>query len=225
MKKLLLLCLPFFATAAFAQATFQMNPDTVNVGVELDNTDIEAHNLMTNLTSTNRSIKWERTIISMEPDTLKTQVCDPVACFAYWIDTHTFTLTADTTIPMIVHLLKDLDQDASAIVQLKITDLADPGNPQYSYYVFNSAASGTNEQLPAANVKLYPNPVVESFTLENADAVSRIRVFSLDGRQVAVFAATSGQTYSLATQPVGAYIVALESKTGKVFQALEVRKN
>ncbi len=225
MKKLLLLCFSLFATAAFAQATFQMNPDTVYTPVELDNTDIEAHNLMTNLTSTNRDIKWERTIISMDPDTLETQICDPVACFASWIDTHTFILTADTTIPMIVHLLKDLDQDASGIVQLKFTDLADPNNPQYSYYVFNSAASGTHEQLPAANVKLYPNPVVESFSLENADEVSRVRVFSIDGRQVAIFTAAPGQTYSIADQPIGAYIVALESKTGKVFQAVEVRKN
>ena len=202
-----------------------MVPDTSFVEVELDNTDIEVHNDMINLTSTDRSIKWERTIISMDPDTLETQICDPVACFAAWIDTHTFTLKADTTIQMIVHLLKDLDQDASAIVQLKFTDLADPNNPQFSYYVFNSAASGTNDLLPAANVKLYPNPVVESFTLENADEVSRIRVVALDGRQLAVFTPVSGQNYSLGGQPAGTYIVALESKSGKVFQAIEIHKN
>jgi len=225
MKNLLLLAFSLFAFSAFAQATFEMTPDTASITVDLDGTDIEIHNEMTNLTSVNRSIKWERTIISLEPDTLDTQVCDPVACFAAWIDTHTFTLYADTTIPMIVHLLKKQDHDASAIIQLKLTDLADPNNPQYSYYVFNSAASGTNDLLPAANVKLYPNPVVESFTLENADEVGRIRLVALDGRQLAAFTPVSGQQYSLTGQPAGTYIIALESKTGQLFQAIEIHKN
>ena len=118
MKNLLLLAFSLFATASFAQATFSMNPDTASVTVDIYETDIEAHNEMTNLTGTSRQIKWERTIISITPDTLVTQVCDPIACFAYWVDTHTFTLEANATIPMIVHLLKKLEQDASAIVQL-----------------------------------------------------------------------------------------------------------
>lgn len=225
MKKFLLLSFSLFATAAFAQATFEVTHDTVSVEVELDNTDIEALNHVTNLTSTTRNIKWERTIINLEPDTLEIQVCDPDACFASWVDTHTFILPGDTTVPISVHLIKKLEQDGSGLVQLKITDVADPNNPHYSYYIFNSLSSGTNEQLPVANVKLYPNPVVESFSLENAEEVSRVRVFSIDGRQVAIFAAAPGQTYSIADQPIGAYIVALESKTGKIFQAVEVRKN
>jgi hypothetical protein len=226
MKNLLLLVFTLFTTAAaFTQATFTMTPDTVSVVVELEQTDVEVHNEMTNLTGIDRSIKWERTIIEMNPDTLETQICDPDACFASWVSTHTFNLKAATTVPIIVHLLKDEGQDGCGIVQLKFTDLADPGNPQYSYYVFECAASGTNEQLPAANVKLYPNPVVESFSLDNADEVSRIRVFSSDGRQVAVFDAAAGQMYPIAGQPAGAYVVALESKSGKVFQAIGIRKN
>jgi hypothetical protein len=225
MKNLLLLAFSLFATASFAQATFSMNPDTASVTVDIYETDIEAHNEMTNLTSSSRQIKWERTIISMDPDTLQTQVCDPIACFASWVDTHTFTLEANATIPMIVHLLKKLEQDASAIVQLKITDLAAPDNPQFSYYIFNSESSSTDDLLPAANVKLFPNPVTEYFTLENAEEVARIRVFATDGRRVAEFAPLAGQQYSIADQPAGNYVVALESKSGQVFQAISIRKN
>lgn len=224
MKNLLLLAFTFFSFSAFAQATFDMVPDTVSVLVDLDQTDVEVHNDMVNLTSTDRTITWERSIINMNPDTLETEICDPVACFAPWISTHTFTLKADTTINIIAHLLKEQGQDGCGIIQLKFTDSEFPNDPQYSYYVFECAASGTHEQLPAANVKLYPNPVVESFSLDNADEVSRVRVFSADGRQVAVFNATGGQ-YSIANQPSGAYIVALESKSGKVFQAIGIRKN
>lgn len=225
MKNLLLLAFSLLATAAFSQATFEMTPDTAIVVVDLELTDVEVHNDMHNLTSTNRMIKWERTIIDINPDTLFVRVCDPDACFAEWIDTHTFVLTPDTTVPIIVHLYKAPDQDADAIVQLKITDLADQNHPQFSYYIFLSAASGTNEQLPAANVKLYPNPVVESFTLDNADEVGRIRVVSTDGREVAAYDASSSQSYSLAGQAPGAYVIVLESKKGRIFQTIPIRKD
>lgn len=214
----------FTAACAFAQ-TFSMDPDTVSVTATGDEYDVEVHNEMTNLTSVTRTMKWERTIL-INPDSLETQVCDPIACYAPWIDNRTFPLVGDTTVPILVHLLNPNGVDPYyAVVQLKFTDLADPNNPQYSLYIFNIGSSGTDGPIPAAHVKLYPNPVVESFSLDNADEVRRVLVFSTDGRQVAVFDASAGSSYSIAGQPAGTYMVALEAKSGKVFQAMEVRKN
>lgn len=219
------LVLAFFtASAAFAQ-TFSMHPDTVSVSAPATKYDVEVHNDMTNLLSDTVQMKWERTIL-INPDSLDIQICDPEACFAPWVDTNTFPLTADTVIPIIAHILNpESVEPYYAVVQLKFTDLANPDNPQYSYYIFNIGSSNTNNPAPVANVKLYPNPVVESFSLDNADEVGRVLVFSTDGRQVAVFDTSAGNSYSIAGQPVGTYVVALEAKNGKVFQAIEVRKD
>lgn len=227
MKKLLFT--PVFAllatTCATAQ-TFSMSPDTAVIFTTSDVSDIEVHNDMTNLTNEDITIEWVRTVL-INPDTLETQVCDPNACYAPWIETKTFTLKADTTIPMIIHLLNPDGVDPYyAVVQLKYTDLANPIAPQYSYYIFNvGMASSTDSPTPVANVKLYPNPVVESFSLGNADEVRRVLVFSTDGRQVAAFNATPNSTYPLAGQPAGTYLVALEAQNGRVFQTISVRKD
>jgi hypothetical protein len=202
-----------------------MHPDTVSVHAPGDEYDVEVHNEMENLTNTARTIEWVRTVL-VNPDSLETQVCDPVACYAPWIDTRTFTLAADTTINMIVHLLNpESIEPYYAVVQLTYNDLTTPGNSETSIYIFNIGVLGTNDQLPAANVKLFPNPVVESFSLDNADDVHRILVFSADGRQIATFQPFAGQPYSLADQPAGAYAVALEAKNGKIFQAISIRKD
>ncbi len=210
------------ATAS-AQATFDVFPDTVSVSAPINQLDVEADNQIQNLTNVNRNIKWERTVISINPDTLKTQVCDPNACYATWISTKAFTLTAGTTMPMIVHLLNNSGGPANAVVQLKFTDQGDQANPQYAYYIFDASLVGTHD-LPAANVRLFPNPVVESFSLENAEEVSRVHIFSLEGRRIAVFNASAAGNYSLANQPAGSYLVALESKEGKLFQAIQIKK-
>lgn len=221
------LLLTLFACAtAFAQgtATFNVFPDTVFVSWPMNITDVEADNHIQNLTNATRNIKWERTVISISPDTLKTQVCDPNACYATWIDTKTFAISPGATQPMIVHFLNNSGQPANAIVQLKYTDLADQANPQYAYYVFDASLVGTDDQLPAANVRLFPNPMVESFTLENAEEVSRVHVFTLEGRRLALLEAAADGNYSLAGQPAGSYLIALEGKNGKVFQAIQVKK-
>jgi hypothetical protein len=197
----------------------------VTVYETADVADVEVHNELANMTANSRTIRWER-IVLVNPDSLASQVCDPNACYASWISTRTFTLAANDTVPMIIHLLNPESLDPYyAVIQIKYTDLADSLNPQYSYYIYNIGTVGADEPLPAANVTLYPNPVVESFSLDNADAVSRIRVFSLDGRQVAVLNASAGQTYPLVGQPAGSYIVGLEGKSGKIFQMIKVRKN
>lgn len=218
-----LLLMLLAAATASAQATFDVFPDTVSVSAPINQLDVEADNQIQNLTNVNRNIKWERTVISINPDTLKTQVCDPNACYATWISTKTFILTAGSTMPMIVHLLNNSGGPANAVVQLKFSDQADQANPQYAYYIFDASLVGTHD-LPAANVRLFPNPVVESFSLENAEAVSRVHVFSLEGRRIAVFNAYAGGNYSLSGQPAGSYLVALESKQGKLFQAVQIKK-
>lgn len=226
MKKLIFtLALALFTCVfAFAQ-TFFMHPDTVSVEAPGDEYDAEVHNDIDHLPSDGDTVfmKWERTIL-VNPDNWPIQVCDPEACFAPWIDTNTFPLVTDTVI--IVHLLNEnYVEPYYAVVQLEFTDLANPDESQFSYYIFNVGVVGTDEQQPAANVKLFPNPVVESFSLDNADDVNRILVFSSDGRQVADFQPNAGQFYSLAGQPAGHYAIALEGKSGKVFQVISIRKN
>lgn len=213
----------FTGSTAIAQ-TFNLSPDTVSISAPMNQYDVEIHNDLTNLTNNSRSIRWERSIISMDPDTLLTQICDPNACYLPPVSTKIYNIAANATVPMIVHFLNNSGGPASAIVQLKYTDLADPTNPQFSYYIFDASLTGTDEQLPAANVKLFPNPVVESFSLGNAEEVGRIRVYGTDGRLVLNQIAQANNIYSLAGLPAGTYLVALQSKSGKLFQAIKVVK-
>ncbi|MCW5923252.1 MAG: T9SS type A sorting domain-containing protein [Saprospiraceae bacterium] len=214
----------FTASLVLAQS-FTISPDTVTVFATPDIFDVEAHNEMTNMTNNTITIRWERTIL-VNPGNLDVQVCDPILCYAPFVDTRTFPLVGDTTITMIIHLLNPEELDPyNAVVQMVYTDVDNPSNTKTSIYVFNIETTSTNNPQPLANVKLYPNPVTEYFSLDNAEEVGRVLVFARDGRQVATFNAATNQTYSIATLPTGAYVVALESKKGRVFQAIEVKKN
>jgi hypothetical protein len=226
MKRIVLLfsaCIAF-AGAALSQATFQMIPPTVSTSVHDTIVDAEGHNIIKNLTNTTKTIRWTRTVICNDPDTTKSQICDPNLCYLPQVSTKTFTLEGNTQKPMVVHFLKSYGVPGSAIIALKFEVVGTPSDSTTAFYLFNNCAAATNTQdvMPQASVKVFPNPTTDVFTLVNDEQVDQIRVYNMNGQTVASFQAIPGSVYSLRDQPVGTYIVGLYDRLGRVFQATEV---
>ena len=225
MKQLLftLTFLAAFATTMVAQATFAIEPLSVSTIANPATYDTENHVEVINLTSGALSINWERVVIDISQGCM-TQVCDPVACFADFISTHTFNLAASDTVDLIVHFLNGTGNQGNAIVHLKVKDNANPSNIITAIYLFNDGTSASSNLLPPANVKLFPNPVADQFQLQNADDVASVRVYDMQGRMVSNLNASAGQRFDVAGLTPGTYILALEEKNGNVFQAIEMVK-
>ncbi|MBK8555137.1 MAG: T9SS type A sorting domain-containing protein [Lewinellaceae bacterium] len=206
------------------QATFAIEPLTVSKVAHPDSTDVENHVEVINLTTNSLSINWERVIIDIGQG-CQTQVCDPFACFADFISTHTFNLPGSDTADLIVHLINHTGSPCCAIVHLKVKDVADPSNIITAVYLFNDCAgSSAKDQFPAANVKLLANPVAEYFELQNDVDVAQIRLYDIQGRLVEYLKGGAGQRYNVSDLTPGTYILALEEKNGNVFQAIEMVK-
>ncbi len=222
MKNLLSTLLLFIGFSAFlsAQSVFKVLPSPASATGALEQPDVEVHAKITNLTANLVHLKWERREISLTPG-CETAVCDPNICWARSVSTKPFDMDPNEIGDLLMHFYNN-EAPCSGIMHLKVTNLDNPADSSIAVYLFN-ATSGTSN-LPAANVKLYPNPVTEFFSLENAENVAAIRVFSLDGREVARFETNTSNFYSLQNQPAGNYVIALEDKNGQAFQAMDLRK-
>jgi hypothetical protein len=223
MKNLFTLITLFCGVQLFGQATFTISPLNPSEIYGPDADDLKAENHIVNQTNVAKHMRWERTELNLTPDCY-TQVCDLTLCYSPNVSTQTFDLAPNENGPLSVHLLLPDVIEANAVVRIKYYDVDNPADSLISIYTISTLVTGTEEQAAAANIKLFPNPTVESFTLENADIVSAVRIFALDGRQVSRFNAEPSQVYSLAGQSAGSYIVVLENKQGRVLRAVEVRK-
>lgn len=223
MKNLFTLLALFCGATLFGQSAFSIEPlnPTAVYGVNAD--DPKAENIIQNLTGGNLHVSWERSIINITPE-CETYVCDPAYCYGPNAEAKTFTLTANDTGLVSVHLLLPDFIPATTVVRLKFFHAQNPADSVITVYTVSTQVSSTEEQAAAAGIKLFPNPTVESFTLSNADMIAAVRVFSLDGRQVSRFDAEPSQVYSLAGLTAGSYIVVLENEKGKVLRSMEVRK-
>lgn len=223
MKNLFTLLALFLCAQVFGQSAFSISPlnPTEVYGVDAD--DPKAENSIVNQTNVSKNITWERTIINLTQDCF-TYVCDPTYCYGPASSVKTFALAPNAVGNISVHLLLPDFIPATTVVRLKFFDSQNPADSLITVYTVSTEVTSTEEEIAAADIKLFPNPTVESFTLENADMISAVRVFSLDGRQVSRFEAEPSQVYSLAGQPAGSYIVVLENAKGQVLRSMEVRK-
>jgi len=215
-----------FCSFATAQSSFLISEDSISGSVSLPETTAPATIKVTNLTNETISINWRRYYIVAPTAPAVTQVCDPNQCYEPQVTGKTFLLEGDSTANMIVYLVTEEGMPANTIVRLKFTNTAQPADTASTYYFLSIGTSSTKDQASSLRVKLYPNPVTEAFSLDmdQAVAVETVRMYSATGQQVAEFAATPNQRYSLAGHPAGTYFVALADKTGKVLRALQVVK-
>lgn len=222
----------FFALGLFQianaqfQSAYELHPNPSDTITTSDLYDSPAHAEIKNVSNATISIKWERNIINLTPD-VETAVCDPVTCWSTVVNTKTFQLEPDSVGQMTVHYYNNAyspppGQAGSGIVHLKLTNLGNPADTLTAVYSY-STLSGTRD-LPASNVKLFPNPTTDFFTLEKAEEVASMRIFALNGRIMARFEVSPNNFYSIGHLPVGNYVLSFEDKNGQLFQAVEIHK-
>ncbi|MFN0215767.1 MAG: T9SS type A sorting domain-containing protein [Saprospiraceae bacterium] len=230
MKKLLFTLLSVFGLIQVANAQFQSayevhpNPsDTITPAYIYDS---PAHGEIKNISDDTITINWVRHEIYLT-ENVTTAVCDPVTCWFPGVNSKTFQLAPDSFGQLTVHFYNALwdpypGEPGSGIVHLKLTNLNDAADSLTAVYSYNTL-SGTQD-LPASNVKLFPNPTTDFFTLEKADDVASMRIFTLDGRVVARFEVSPSNSYSIGHLPTGNYVLSFEDKNGQLFQAVEIHR-
>lgn len=222
MKKLLFTPILIFLLASLsnAQIRYTILPNPASGTGTLEEEDAVVSAKIHNLTAETLPLHWERHVISLTPG-CETAVCDAVVCYSRETDSHNFNLLPNILKPFLVHFYNN-GAPCEGIVHVKVTNQNDPADSVNVVFLFNQSTAA--QDLPEPVVTLYPNPVTDFFALENAENASAIRVFTLDGREVARFDVEAGAFYPMHNQPAGNYVLALEDKNGRTFQALTLNK-
>lgn len=225
MKKITCFLLFFGAwfASAFAQSAYLVTPtpaQVVTLPTEIDNV---AHAKIKNVSNAPVTITWQRQVVSLH-DSMYTLVCDPTTCYGANVSTQTFTLMPQDSGEMDIHFINEFELATTGLVRIKLTNVGNPADTLRVSYFFDSQTLDAKNPLPKATVKMYPNPFAEYMTLENAEAVGGLRLYALDGRQVAYQVVNGGQRYTFDGVPTGRYWLALETKEGRVFQTIDVQK-
>lgn len=194
-----------------AQNAISLTPDTLFIQGDLSDDELKADFQVINNTSTQKTIVWERTIVSISKDWW-TQVCDPITCWAPAKATSEFNLSGNNRADVYVGVFTE-QLEGSAYIKMKVYDKANPSAFVVGRYGMSNYIVGTKE-IEANNLKLYPNPTADYFVLEGVADVKEVQVLSVDGQLLKSFAYFQNEIYEIQDLPKGAYFLSLNGANG-----------
>jgi Secretion system C-terminal sorting domain len=223
----LLTSMQFGAVFSQNNAPFSIEPDTSAIATVLDPNEIEsiadAH--VTNLTPNDLTIRWRRNFLSGSQGT-QVKVCDINTCYGVNVITKEFVLAGNADGLLSVHLVHNSATSLNAVVRVDLWDVNQLPTPDTlkAFYVFNDATTFATNFLYDSNMEVYPNPAQDQVQITHAEQVSQVRIFGVDGREYQAVNVEQSPTFSVATLPVGSYVLMLTDKNNKILDVKELIK-
>jgi hypothetical protein len=214
----------FFGVISFATAQIQLNIASlkINMSVKATDTDVTGETHVKSTSTTKKTYQWERIVTNL-PSGWKTQVCDPNLCYGSATSSAQFDLDPGQEFQLILHVKPD-GTDGLGLVQVKITEVGTANSVVVEFDV-NDFTSNTQNLDEFAAVNVYPNPIRNYFTIENApNLVQSVQITDMSGRNVFEMNSTSNMRYDVPDLRKGTYVLMLRDDAQIVRKSLIINK-
>ncbi|MEO0042095.1 MAG: hypothetical protein RL329_1543 [Bacteroidota bacterium] len=220
--------LPFLACLVLCIQTAQtqnvtISPNPASKAVHADSADVFAHTVVKNNATSSKTFRWERTIRSATMG-WDIAICDKNLCYLPSVSTRDMTLSAGEEGRMDVHIYPNRVVGA-AVIEVKVTEVGNNSNTSTCIYYFNTPVGTKDLMNKASNLRIYPNPVVDHFSIiDDNDIVETIAIYNMIGRQVRTFKTSEEAKYSIGDLPDGMYLIRFYSANGLMVKILRINK-
>lgn len=218
---LLLVFLTIASLSSLAQGDdLYFEENIVTQGINPGETDIPAETTIVNPTSTPLVVRWIREVNSL-PRNWQSAICDINLCYLPTVDSAEFTIPANSSSPIIVHVYPD-GPGVEAQVTLRILEVADRSNNAVATFSFSMVSSTFGPKSPYS-IKLYPNPVSEEFSIQSDYQLSEVVISNMLGKVVKVYPGDQ-EFYNISDLPNGIYLASLRGRSGDILKTLRLSK-
>ncbi|MEO6190661.1 MAG: T9SS type A sorting domain-containing protein [Saprospiraceae bacterium] len=186
--------------------------------------DWACRNIVTNTSGKILKLLWKRedvmVTLGWEPS-----VCDSVQCYATFIkESPTVNkIAVGGFMPADVHVYYD-NIPGSAYIKLRVFEQDDTTSFIVIDYLFNKESVGTSN-VKNIQLRMYPNPTTNSFSVEYNNGISRIELYSILGTKVLSFITEPSKSYDIGSLEDGLYMVKFITTDGRPLRTLRLQKN
>jgi Secretion system C-terminal sorting domain len=228
MKKYVLLILVFTTIIMLrgtAQVTVTITPNAIASTVNPDSFEIKGKATFKNTSSATKKFTWVRNILSIASG-WQALVCDNKSCWSSTVGTapEQIELAPNGTSNLDVYI-RPSGKGGTASVEVRVSEVGNDANAATAKYTFSSTTSTKDVKNTTSNVRIYPNPATDYFMLmDNNDAVDRVVIYNIIGRQVRSYKAVDGTKYTVNDLPEGLYIIRLLNGAGTTVKTVRLNK-
>ena len=204
---------------------FTVNPNPNSIVFQTDSTTEHiAYGKVRNHTNDPIYILWTREIIQLTQG-WSTFVCDAKKCYADFVGECplkeiNIVPSKDST-NLDVHIL-DNGIDGEAHIVMWVYEKEDTSKKIKVDYLFNKVIS--NNEVKNIEIKVYPNPAFNSFSVEYNQGLNRIDLYSILGKKVTSFKAQQRSSYDISHLDDGLYFVKLVGPNEQMLRTIRLQK-
>lgn len=225
MKACLIIFILFASKLLIAQQTrFTVTPNPVSISFISNDSDHTAHGVQRNLSSRELELLWIREILQM-PRKWNSYVCDANFCYDTMIgkcpEFYPNKINARDSAILDVHV-RDSGVTGEAHIVMWVFEREDTSQKIKVDYLFNKTVSNNEGRM--IEIKVYPNPAYNSFSVDYNHSLTRIDLYTLLGKKIASFKAKQNTSYDISQLSDGLYFMKLIGNNEKIFKTIRLQK-
>lgn len=222
-KTLQLIFILLIFQIGYTQKAFQINPpDLVAVIDDFNEYEVVAYAKVKNLSDEALNLKWIKKRKTI-PDDWGLAICDTVACHAPHIDSSSFSIGPNEVSRLDVHVYPNSTAGAGD-VDVIVYDVANPDDRYVLNATFNDATSNQSIALAPQNIRVYPNPTTDYFSVDGIEGLKQVVVLNLVGREVRRFSIAPKARYKVGDLETGLYLLRLVDHRDKIVKTIRLSK-
>lgn len=240
MKNLiLLLCISLFCTISYGQIAAEILDATVFEDLDLEtNGDIPVHINLINTSQDTLNVRWEiRRSESMCQEEWGFLICDNNNCYTEFISSNVdpdFPIDIPSVMPpndnydFIVHILPKLFEGCCDVtIDFSLVEAIDDIILSIDLPIqindANCSVTSTKDDL-LPNLVMYPNPFNDFVTLQNAEGISRAKIYDIKGQLVSDQKISNNTISNLEEITEGLYLVSFYNENSELLKTVNIIK-
>lgn len=221
-----ILFIAFFGLISSLSAQFSVSPNPLSFSTNTGSSDTKFEIYVTNSKDTTYTIYWQIVKDGTWPTQWSSYVCDKVLCYGEGLDkcpNENPNIISKGTHKFEFHLLPN-NTAGSSTATFKLFAGRDMQNQVLSVPLNLTTTLSSTKDANVANIKVYPNPASEYFSVGNSSNVYRVVLYNLFGKEVKSFFHYNSAQHEISDLKSGMYVVKMFDSKGKLIKSVKLNK-
>lgn len=210
-------------TVVFSQSGFSVYPASASLDItDPDQGEYVSHGYVVNSSDAEITLRWIKEAQS-KPDVASAAICDNILCYDPSVNQSDFSIAKGDSANFDFHYYPN-GSGGAAVYKVMLQEVGNIENNTDVTFTMNEVTTNAFGFVGQEDVRVYPNPATDYFSVDGVDQLKEVIVYNLVGQEVKRYKASVKAKYDVSELMRGLYLVRLVDGKEKVIKTVRLSK-